>query len=99
MNITPKSPREITREKLPVITAFSEGKTIQRLDGTGRWVDTDTPDWRYDQHRIKPELREFWIVDGCGGATCYSTLEEAREWHSKLAHAGVRLIHVREVAL
>lgn len=45
------------KELLPIITAFAEGKTVQRLSGNlVTWLDVHDPDWSCNtyHYRIKP---------------------------------------------
>ena len=54
--------REETKELLPVIKAFAEGKPIQdKIEGVTDWVDTDEINLEYNgqkiKHRIKPEKK------------------------------------------
>lgn len=48
--------------------AHAQGKPIQRLNGSG-WVDDPAPTWKEAtaKYRIKPAIREFWIVVGRDG--------------------------------
>lgn len=73
---------EQAKTLLPIITAFSEGKTIQVRLHDGPWHDILSADVRFDSpaesYRIKPEPREFWLniyggIDSYG----YPTREDA----------------------
>ena len=60
--------RQETLEKLPLITAYANGKTIQYRDVPEcRWEDLGHPTWTApaDCYRVKPEPREwvFWSED------------------------------------
>lgn len=67
--------REQAKALLPIIQAFSEGKTIQWLTGSGEWYDVvgkDTIDFEYltdrkTKYRIKPEskYRPFKGAEEC----------------------------------
>ena len=67
--------REQAKALLPFIQAFTEGKTIQWLTGSGEWCDVvgkDTIDFEYladrkTNYRIKPEskYRPFRNADEC----------------------------------
>ena len=50
--------REETRKLLPILKAYSEGKTIQFYE-YGKWFDIYETDFNYstDRYRIKPELK------------------------------------------
>lgn len=49
------SNRQKWEELLPIIQAFVEGKTIQKLDYDGRWTDTNSmTSLLYSKYRIKP---------------------------------------------
>lgn len=62
--------REQAKALLPIIQAFSEGKTIQWLTGSGEWYDVvgrDTIDFEYladrkTKYRIKPEFKDGDIL-------------------------------------
>ena len=62
--------REQAKALLPIITAFSEGKTIQYLPAKSslisgpKWVDLDNCvefHFTAEQYRIKPEPLKVWI--------------------------------------
>ena len=62
--------RERAKALLPIIQAFSEGKTIQWLTGSGEWYDVvgnDTIDFEFladrkTKYRIKPEIKDGDIL-------------------------------------
>ncbi len=62
--------REQAKALLPIIQAFSEGKTIQWLTGSGEWYDVvgnDTIDFEFladrkTEYRIKPEFKDGDIL-------------------------------------
>lgn len=62
--------REKAKALLPFIQAFTEGKTIQWLTGSGEWYDVvgrDTIDFEYladrkTKYRIKPEFKDGDIL-------------------------------------
>lgn len=60
--------REETRKLLPILKAYSEGKTIQFYD-YGKWFDIYETDFNYstDRYRIKPEpkYRPFKSREEC----------------------------------
>ena len=60
--------REEVKEKLPIIKAFAEGKTIQ-IKNKDKWADLEEPDFRCspDKYRIKPEpkYRPFKNQEEC----------------------------------
>lgn len=60
--------REEAKELLPIIRAYSEGKTVEYLTD-GRWVALKNPSFNYniDVYRIKPEpkYRPFKNADEC----------------------------------
>ena len=60
--------RKNTKELLPVITAFTEGKQIQFFNGSA-WIDMKYPSFNYKPslYRIKPEpkYRPFKSVEEC----------------------------------
>ena len=49
--------RQQAKELLPIIKAFSEGKTIQYYYGNGKWMDIEVAGFNDDtsKYRIKPE--------------------------------------------
>ena len=65
--------REEAKELLPIIQAFTEGKTIQWKDGLGRWLDLSNEDAEVNfndcpsHYRIKPEpkYRPFSTQEEC----------------------------------
>ena len=60
--------REEAKELLPIIQAFSEGKTIEYRTQGGAWKATDTPTWSSHLiYRIKPEpkYRPFKSQEEC----------------------------------
>ena len=61
--------RTNAKELLPIIKAFSEGKTIQYSNNDKKWVDIESPSFNYEPslYRIKPELkyRPFKSVEEC----------------------------------
>ena len=65
--------RKEAKELLPIIQAFTEGKTIQWKDGLGRWLDFSNEDAEvnfndcHSQYRIKPEpkYRPFSTQEEC----------------------------------
>lgn len=74
--------REQAKALLPFIQAFSEGKTVQWLTGSGEWYDVvgkDTIDFEYladrkTKYRIKPEPK-------------YRPFKDATEcWQEMLKH-------------
>lgn len=58
--------REQTKELLPIIQAFAEGKTIQAAGGRG-WYDVDNINSNSCKYRIKPEpkYRPFKDKEEC----------------------------------
>ena len=60
---------QIAKELLPIIKAFSEGKTIQYSNIDKKWVDIESPSFNYEPslYRIKPEqkYRPFKSVEEC----------------------------------
>lgn len=77
---------ERAKELLPLIQAFAEGKTIQGKVLDVHWHDIPDPTWDNDvEYRVKPEPRQFWMVDG-PAAQChvFPTLEQAKEFAAKI---------------
>lgn len=89
--------REKTRELLPVMQGFADGKQIQFFD-EGEWKDVDLPGWMSEtQYRIKPELRSYWIVNTTTSG--YHAFSDESAAYSFAANARIKpeIIHVREV--
>lgn len=102
---------EMAKKWLPIIQAVAEGKVLQirtvtfhdNLSETQRWQDVPNaallgpPAGDPESYRIKPDPREFWVVDRG------SNLEAFGSWESAGAYCGLRavkldrIIHVREV--
>lgn len=61
--------REQAKELLPIIQAFSEGKTIQYYYGDGKWMDIEVAVFNDDtsKYRIKsePKYRPFKDAKEC----------------------------------
>ena len=88
---------------LPLVQALADGRVIQSVDSDGEWFDMSDPQFcsKPDRYRIKPEPREWWLVDvkpavhggvGIRYAICVKDNAE------KMAiDTGGELIHVREV--
>ena len=60
--------REQTKELLPIIQAFTEGKTVEYSYDGEHWESTDVPSWDCDvMFRIKPEpkYRPFKTQEEC----------------------------------
>lgn len=61
--------REEAKELLPIIQAYTEGKTIQILDDENKWNDLNKPTFDGDpsSYRIKPEpkYRPFRTQEEC----------------------------------
>jgi len=88
---------------LPLIKAWSEGKTIQSLSPiTDKWNDFDGEkhlnfDNKISSYRIKPEPRIFYVAhqNGNNGGWAYPTEEYAKLEISKCSE--VEIIKVQEV--
>ena len=61
--------REEAKALLPIIQAYSEGKTVEYLTTRDKWVELEDPGFNYnaDLYRIKPEptYRPFKNADEC----------------------------------
>ena len=59
--------KEDIKRATEVMLAYAQGKTIQRQDPDGKWVDCVVPmfDWSRHDYRIKPQLTDIqpnqWI--------------------------------------
>ena len=79
-------------EIIAVVTAYKEGKTVQRrrrmrngswLDGKHLWNFAD------NEYRIKPEPMEFWVSYAGGIGTYVASAQKPDDLHD--------WVHVREV--
>lgn len=89
------------KDYLPLVQALADGRVIQRRDCGNDWADASELDftWAPDRYRIKPEPREWWMIeitrDGiCVGRYTFFLLAEAEQFSRD---TGGELIHVREV--
>ena len=61
--------RKEARELLPIIQAYAEGKTIQRIDDKNEWIDLCIVNFDFspNKYRIKPEpkYRPFRNQEEC----------------------------------
>lgn len=101
--------RERAKELLPVIQAFAEGGKIQFRIANG--IDEPWGDMPEDdrmsitfpcedyEYRIKPEPREFWIIEGTlkGGGGIFTSEHQAEEWCNDHGLNYSAKIHVIEV--
>lgn len=89
--------REQAKELLPIITAFVEGKIIQVYTTNG-WKTTDDPafDSTFSLFRIKPEPREFWLIDNHITEPLTVLYSEPNEYFRN-DHPHCEIIHVIEV--
>jgi len=65
--------REETKKAIEVMQAYVDGKPVQYLALSGRWVMTGLPIWNWKSlnFRIKPKPREVWInEDPMNGMLC-----------------------------
>lgn len=65
-----------TEDKIIIMQAFVDGKTIQRDLPNGAWVDmNDSPvwNWRDVNYRIKPEPKIIYVNDVAGGLGSFSS--------------------------
>lgn len=90
--------RETAKKFLPIITAFAEGKVIERKSPDGLWFVNDTPGFFNDpeNYRIKPEPREVWINEYHDGSiACYTDEAMARRYACPLTTR--KAVRYREV--
>ena len=61
--------RENAKAMLPIIQAYAEGKVIQTINTSGKWIDNYEPLFNcdYSMYRIKPEFkyRPFKDAEEC----------------------------------
>jgi hypothetical protein len=82
------------KDYLPLVQALAEGKQIQiqKMDGSA-WFNPDTEilfQLPANQYRIKPEPREFWIINYPDHPRVYLAPVNS-------SCGGLEVIHVREV--
>ena len=67
--------REEAKELMPIIQAFTEGKTIEFLQNNGEWDIASSPTWKSGlTYRIKPEPK-------------YRPFKDMKEcWHEMMKH-------------
>lgn len=71
---------------IPLLTAYSQGKTIQIVDGIGYWKDAPSGvsfNYLPSHYRIKPEPRQLFLFKDSFGALTHGwwdTREEAEKW-------------------
>ena len=88
--------RQETLEKLPLITAYANGKIIQYRFSPGCiWEDIGHPTWTEpaDHYRIKPEPREFEIYI----SPKQRLITESNKNTEHLKDSGWEQIRVREI--
>lgn len=67
---------EQAKKALPLITAFADGKIIEFLNSSGRWVRLRNADFSEDltRYRIKPEPRKIRAIERTDGViVCLGT--------------------------
>lgn len=87
------------KEAAQVMLAASEGKQVQ-YRREHEWEDMSDPswDWHMWTYRIKPEAREWWIVQHLGGSrACERCGPFDSSKQAEAAHQGGQVIKVREV--
>lgn len=88
---------------LPLVRALAEGKVIQVKSGHGDaplWKDLEVCNFNVapDLYRIKPEPREWWIVDREGVPALFMRWFDTENAAAEFIYShGGRLVHVREV--
>lgn len=86
-----------TQEMIAVMQAFADGKKLEcRFVDGDKWVPASSPIWAWDryEYRVKPEPREWWIVNGKQYTALFGTKNEAE---SSVFNGPAEIIHVREV--
>lgn len=104
--------REQAKELLPIIQAYSEGKIIQTRYKTDShlpkaWIDHlrddelkfDLVSFKHIDYRIKPEPREFWLVDSTCGDICDRGSKGFQGFHvyTIKQYTPLKQIHVKEI--
>ena len=73
--------RESAKKLLPIITAFAEGKVVERKDSDGLWVVVNNPRFNDgpENYRLKPEPKEIWVNEyPLGGVRVHDSEARAR---------------------
>jgi hypothetical protein len=86
---------EQLRNAAAVMLAAAEGKPLEsRPYGTKEWSTVTTPAWNWNsvEYRIKPEPREWWLVN----SVAFGVLEDAICYQAQRT-PNTEIIHVREV--
>lgn len=84
---------------LPLVQALADGKLQMRISG-GDWISVGPEQhiefvYAPDQYRIKPEPREWWVIESKPGALWwFGDNREAVQFGSE---QNIKPIHVREV--
>ena len=85
---------------LPLVQALADGRVIQSVDSDGEWFDMSDPQFcsKPDRYRIKPEPREWWVVDREGVPAMFTRWFDSENAAAEFIYShGGKLIHVREV--
>jgi hypothetical protein len=93
--------RDEAREFAKLVQAYADGRDVQfhRLPGTrDPWHDclvSPAFDALHCKYRIKPELREWWVVPSVAHAARYK--DEAEDMAEAMDCPTTSIVHVREV--
>ncbi len=80
-----KTTTTTTQEKIAIMQAYVDGKTIQYDNNTGHmygWTDLKTPNWNWDlcDYRIKPEPRKIYMY--YGDSRCFHNIADIKYLYS-----------------
>lgn len=90
--------KEEAVEAIRILEAYRDGKSIQILVGEA-WMDEPNPGFNfYNQYRVKPVPREFWVNIYAGDRHKATRAHETRGMADEMAYPErIECIHVREV--
>ena len=96
--------KENAAQCLPLVQALAEGKVIEYNTGTNEypeWIDLESTsfDDKPEYYRIKPEPREWWIVEFLvSGSSVFRSKEDAEQYlKNTVSTTRATIHHVREV--
>lgn len=92
--------KDRAKELIPVIQAYTEGKTIQYKGCSGKWADVNEPAFLDSySYRVKPEPIERWVNVYVGGEEYTFKSNVDAEYHASRCYLDlVRIVHLVEVS-
>lgn len=89
---------ESIQEKMSLIHAHEDGKTIQVLNCRYEWENINDPGWQWDEgceYRIKPEPKVVWVNEYPHDHTTHKTKEKAEKFAaSTVVRVAVKYVEV-----